>query len=212
MRDSTGELTDRFHLLRLGELLAYLIQLLAGVAENSLGAPALRCVGRQDEARRRDTDHENEEKSRGPLAYAPGQRTPFENGPPGREPQQNERGSGGGARTAAQSRPCRRQHGKNGQRRRAWFVRCPWNKGEYSECGCRRENRDRFQKLAKIERSGAVCCPQDQGRRDHEQSGQITQPQREPHGGEFFPISLFDAGELTETEIDARADACAEDS
>src|ERR1700693_3507207 len=99
MRDPTGELTDRFHLLRLGELLAYLVQLLAGVAENSLGAPALRCIGRQCEAGGCDTDHENKEKRRGRLAHDPGQRTASENGLPGRDAQENEARSGGVART-----------------------------------------------------------------------------------------------------------------
>src|SRR3977135_3643487 len=120
MRHATGELTDGFHLLRLGELLARLAQLAPGLAENALGAPALHGVGRQDEARHCDAAHEYEVKRRGPLVHAPGKRTASkEDGFPDREAQENECGSGGIARTAAQCRPQRRQHCKNGQRRSA---------------------------------------------------------------------------------------------
>ena len=147
MRHAAGELADGFHLLRLGELLARLAQLHAGVAKDLFGAPALRAVDREDEARRRDADHEDDDEGQRPLLRAPGQRTAAEeNGFPGREGEENECRAGGIARAAAQRRPERRQHGKNGQRRRGPHVGSQRAEGERSQRARRREDRGRFQK------------------------------------------------------------------
>src|SRR6476661_6289788 len=100
MRHSTGDLTDRFHFLRLGELFARLAQFLAGVAEDSLSAFALRRIARQNEAGRCCTDQKDDEKRR----YAPNQR-PSQNYPADPESYKNESRSGAHARTTTQSRP-----------------------------------------------------------------------------------------------------------
>ena len=65
VRHSTGELADRLHFLRLGELLARLSELSTSIAENAVGSPAQRNVSRQRDARQGDADHEHEKEWRG---------------------------------------------------------------------------------------------------------------------------------------------------
>ena len=60
---------------------------------------------------------------------------------------------------------------------------------------------------AGIERARALRRPQDQGRGDHQQPGQIALPPGGPDGGELFPFDLSDADRNAEAELDAGADA-----
>src|SRR6266567_923852 len=105
MRDSTGELADGFHFLRLGELLARLPQLPTGVAENPLCPPAQRNVSRQGGAGHGDADHEHEKERRGFLMRAGRKRSASKYRAPKNEAKEYEGRSGGVAWAAAQRRP-----------------------------------------------------------------------------------------------------------
>ena len=130
--------------------------------------------------------------------------------PQAAKPKRMSSGGGGIARTAAQRRPYRRQHRKNGERRRARDTGRQWAEGERAKRGRRRKDRGRFQSRTKFERSRKVRHPQDQGRRDHQQRGQIPQPPWEPHGGKSSPVDLFDPLPASRPSFDARADAGAD--